>query len=250
LTRAADLERGDTGAGVLASGGRMAGEERRQQILRVAMRLFSQRGFRGTTTKEIAQAAGVSEAMVFRHFATKEELYNAIIDFKACGGGFDPRQCLAGPISRRDDRAVFEDLARTLMEHHEQDQDFLRLLSHAALEEHQLTDMFWERNVLPMYDFLGNYIRERQREGALRQIEPAIIIRSFLGMVIHHSINNTLWDKKRRLLNISNERAAKEFTDILLGGVAAQPPVGGNGRRAQKDAKKKAGKSDQRAAKR
>jgi TetR/AcrR family transcriptional regulator len=42
------------------------------------MRLFSQRGFRGTTTKEIAVAAGVSEAMVFRHFANKEVLYSAI----------------------------------------------------------------------------------------------------------------------------------------------------------------------------
>ncbi|HEX8070635.1 MAG TPA: helix-turn-helix domain-containing protein [Pyrinomonadaceae bacterium] len=243
MTRAADLQTRAGGAGALAASGRMAGEERRQQLLRVAMRLFSQRGFRGTTTKEIAQAAGVSEAMVFRHFATKEELYNAIIDFKACAGGFDPRQCLAEPISRRDDRAVFEDLARTLMEHHEQDQDFLRLLSHAALEEHQLTDMFWERNVLPMYDFLGQYIRERQREGALRQFDPAIIIRAFLGMVIHHTINNTLWDKKRRLLDISNERAAREFTDILLGGVAANTPPPG-----PKGAKKKTKKGERRAA--
>ncbi len=62
---------------------RMAGEERRLQILRVAMRLFAERGFRGTTTKEIAHAAGVSEAMVFRHFATKDELYDAILDQKA-----------------------------------------------------------------------------------------------------------------------------------------------------------------------
>jgi len=67
-------------------GGRMAGEERRQQIVRVAMRLFSQRGFSGTTTKEIAREAGVSEAMVFKHFATKEELFNAILDHKACAG--------------------------------------------------------------------------------------------------------------------------------------------------------------------
>ena len=42
------------------SGARMAGEERRLQILRVAVSLFSDRGFRGTTTKEIALAAGVS----------------------------------------------------------------------------------------------------------------------------------------------------------------------------------------------
>src|ERR671938_1992 len=104
----------------LVGGGRMAGEERRLQILRVAVRLFSGRGFRGTTTKEIAQAAGVSEAMVFRHFATKEELYNAILDHKACAGGLDPRQLLAGAIARKDDRAVFEGLARAMMQHHEQ----------------------------------------------------------------------------------------------------------------------------------
>ena len=66
-----------------ASSARMAGEERRHQILAVAVSLFSERGFRGTTTKEIAHAAGVSEAMVFRHFATKEELYAAILDHKA-----------------------------------------------------------------------------------------------------------------------------------------------------------------------
>ena len=64
----------------------MAGEDRRRQIVDVAMRLFSERGFRGTTTKEIATAAGVSEAIIFRHFATKEELYTAIIDHKACSG--------------------------------------------------------------------------------------------------------------------------------------------------------------------
>jgi TetR/AcrR family transcriptional regulator len=46
----------------------MAGDERRRQILHVAMRLFSEKGFSGTTTKEIGQRAGVSEAMVFSTF--------------------------------------------------------------------------------------------------------------------------------------------------------------------------------------
>ena len=50
----------------------MTGENRKLQILRVAIGLFSQRGFRGTTTKDIAAVAGVSEAMLFKHFATKQ----------------------------------------------------------------------------------------------------------------------------------------------------------------------------------
>src|SRR5919202_2800555 len=95
---------------------RMAGEERRLQILAVAVSLFSERGFRGTTTKEIAQAAGVSEAMVFRHFATKEELYAAILDHKACAGSIeDPRELLADAVRLKDDRAVFETLANAAL---------------------------------------------------------------------------------------------------------------------------------------
>jgi len=216
--------------GVAAGSARMAGEERRLQILEVAVTLFSQKGFRGTTTKEIAQAAGVSEAMVFRHFATKQELYSAILDHKACASGrFDPAAMAADPIARQDDRAVFESLALGAMNHHEKDPQFQRLLLYSALEKHELAQMFFDQIVRHVYDFLGSYIRERQRDGAFIEIDPAIVVRCFIGMVMHHSLNNNLWDPDRRLLNISNEGAAKYFTDLLLKGIttpAAKSPSG------------------------
>lgn len=206
-----------------ASSARMAGEERKLQILAVAVRLFSQKGFRGTTTKEIAQAAGVSEAMVFRHFATKEELYAAILDHKACShDGFDPAEMAAEAITQKDDRAVFETLALAALNHHEKDPEFQRLLLHSALEKHELAEIFFDKFVRRVYEFLGAYIRERQREGALIEIDPAVVVRSFIGMVMHQSLNNNLWDPSRRLLNISNEVAAKHFTDILLHGISTK----------------------------
>ena len=202
------------------TGARMAGDARRSQILRVAVDLFSHEGFRGTTTKKIAQAAGVSEAMVFRHFATKDELYAAILDHKACSGdALDLELLVADAVERRDDRAVFEGLAFHALEHHEHDPNFQRLLLHAALEGHELAQMFFEKFVRRVYEFLGNYIRERQREGAMIEIDPAIAVRSFIGMVIHHSLNNNLWDPQRRLLNLSNKDAAEHFTTILLRGI-------------------------------
>src|SRR3982751_4135833 len=138
------------------TGTRMAGDERREQILDVAMRVFSERGFRGTTTKEIATAAGVSEAMVFRHFATKQELYSAILDHKACASGrFDPAQTAADPMERKDDRAVFESLALGALEHHENDPQFQRLLLYSALERHELSQMFFDQIVRHVYEFLG-----------------------------------------------------------------------------------------------
>lgn len=205
-----------------ASGARMAGEERKLQILAVAVSLFSQKGFRGTTTKEIAQAAGVSEAMVFRHFATKEELYAAILDRKACShDGFDPAELAAEAINRKDDRGVFETLALAALNHHQKDPEFQRLLLHSALEKHELSEMFFDKFVRGVYEFLGSYIRERQREGSFIEIDPAIVVRCFIGMVMHHSLNNNLWDPDRRLVNISNESAAKYFTDILLNGITS-----------------------------
>ncbi len=208
-----------------SNGARMAGEERRSQILAVAVSLFSNRGFRGTTTKEIAHAAGVSEAMVFRHFATKEELYAAIIDHKACAHDqFDPKELASDSIKRKDDRAVFESLALAALDHHEKDPEFQRLLLYSALEKHQLAQMFFNEFVRPVYEFLSSYIRERQRDGAFVGVDPAIVVRCFIGMVMHHSLNNNLWDPDRRLLNISNEVAAKHFTEILLRGITTRTP--------------------------
>ena len=212
----------------VAGAGRMAAVDRRRQIVDVAMRLFSERGFRGTTTKEIAQAAGVSEAIIFRHFATKDDLYTAIIDHKSCTGEMadaEPpvietiRCSVAGLMETRDDHAVFEHIALQMMRHHAHDTEFLRLLFYSALEGHQLSQIFWDRNVRAMYEFLGSYIRQRQLEGAFRQIDPLVVVRAFTGMIIHHSVTDILWDKARTLLDISNEEAARSFTGILLAGI-------------------------------
>lgn len=204
-----------------AISGRMSGDERRSQILQIAIGLFSQKGFSGTTTKEIARVAGVSEAMVFRHFATKSELYHAILDYKACrGGNPNPFEWAGDAMSRKDDREVFYRMILNALNHHEQDPQFMRLLFHSALEEHELAEMFVGQNIIPMYGFLSEYIAKRQKDGAIRNdIDPRIIIRACVGMMIHHSLNNTLWDKKRRFLDISNEEAAKSFAEILLNGI-------------------------------
>jgi TetR/AcrR family transcriptional regulator, transcriptional repressor of aconitase len=54
--------------------------ERRRQIVQAAMPLFARKGFSGTTTKEIAEAAQVSEGLLFKYFASKTALYTAIIE--------------------------------------------------------------------------------------------------------------------------------------------------------------------------
>ncbi len=198
----------------------MPGDERRSQILQIAMRLFSEHGFRGTTTKEIAAAAGVSEAMVFRHFANKEELYSAILDHKSCNHGLEnPFEHISEALEKKDDFAVFYGMALRALQEHQVDRQFMRLVLFSALENHELSRMFFASFVVRFYEFISSYIEKRQNDGAFREIEPKIVVRSFIGMIIHHSLNRTLWDTEEMLLKISNEDAARNFTEILLNGI-------------------------------
>lgn len=205
-------------------GVRMPGDKRREQILHTAVNLFSNKGFEGTTTKEIARAVGVSEAMVFKHFASKDELYEAIIQAKGCREGvqsfpWEQNAKLQKALNKKDDYAVFYHIGLDAMTKHQADVGFLRLLMYSALEEHELAERFFNEFVSRVYDFIGGYIAQRQRDGVFRKVNPRIAVRAFLGMLIHHSLNNILWDKKRTLLDISNEEAAKNFAEILLRGL-------------------------------
>jgi AcrR family transcriptional regulator len=59
---------------------RLPAQARRAAVLETACRIFSQGSYRGTTTAEIAREAGVSEPILYRHFASKRELYLACLD--------------------------------------------------------------------------------------------------------------------------------------------------------------------------
>jgi len=64
---------------------RLRSQERRQSIIEAVREVFAEKGFDGTTTRALAHAAGVSEALLYRHFPSKESLYAAVLD--ACAKG-------------------------------------------------------------------------------------------------------------------------------------------------------------------
>ncbi|MEQ1763984.1 MAG: TetR/AcrR family transcriptional regulator [Pyrinomonadaceae bacterium] len=207
--------------------GRMSGDKRREQILQTAFDLFSHRGFSGTTTKDIAKAAGVSEAMVFKHFASKDELYGALIEAKTCHEGlkkypWEENEGVIAAMEAKDDFGVFYHFALKALNKHQEDIAFMRMIFYSALEGHEIAERFFQSFVGEIYNFLGGYIKARQKDKAFRKVEPRIVVRAFMGMLIHHSLNNILWDKKRTLLDIPNEEAAKNFAEIILRGVAVQ----------------------------
>ena len=62
---------------------RLSAEERREGILEAALAVFSRRGYHPSSIDEIAQAAGISKALIYEHFASKEELHVSLIEMYA-----------------------------------------------------------------------------------------------------------------------------------------------------------------------
>jgi AcrR family transcriptional regulator len=67
---------------------RLSFSERRQAIVEDVRNVFAEKGFDGTTTRELAKAAGVSEALIYKHFPSKQSLYTAMLDACAKGPAF------------------------------------------------------------------------------------------------------------------------------------------------------------------
>jgi AcrR family transcriptional regulator len=210
-------------AGARAS--RMPGEDRRRQLLRVAVASFAQNGFSGTKTKDIAAAAGVSEAILFRHFASKEDLYHAILDEKeATLGGERWFVEMKEFAERRDDRGLFQHVARQLIRSFREDAAFHRLLLYASLEGHLLADLFHERFGLPMGDFLGRYISQRQQEGAFRECDPGVAVMFAVGSMIHYAMARHVLGAKN--FPSADEVIVEQFVDLILGGLEQRPAAG------------------------
>jgi AcrR family transcriptional regulator len=202
-----------------AGGVRMSAEDRRSQIVAIAGELFSQKGYRGTTTKEIAERAGVSEAIIFRHFATKDDLYAAILDSKVRQTAEGMKAQLAEAAGRKDDKAFFGLLAFEMLEFHCKDQTFIRLLLFSGLEGHDLSHLFFNSAARDVKDSIRRYIKQRISDGAFRQVDPAVAARAFVGMVLHQVQVRTIFSGTEDI-KLSNKQIAERFVEIFLNGVS------------------------------
>jgi TetR/AcrR family transcriptional regulator len=204
---------------------RMQGEDRRRQLLRVAIESFARNGFSGTKTKDIAAAAGVSEAILFRHFASKEDLYHAILDEKEATMGGDRWFVEMNEMAeRRDDRGLFQHVARQLIRSFREDAAFHRLLLYASLEGHLLADLFHERFGLPMGDFLSRYVALRQKEGAFQEGDPGVAVMFAIGSMVHYAMARHVLGAKN--FAIAEELIVNQFVDLILGGLEQRPSGG------------------------
>ena len=194
---------------------RLSATERRQAIVKEAIRLFSEKGFKGTTTRELAAAVGVSEPVIYQHFAAKKDLYAAIIESKSKEVHEDVE--FWAEARGGDDRVAFLALGRLIWRWYEDDRTLTRLLFFSALEGHELSDLFFTRHAAGFLEAVSNHMRSRIKAGAFRQLDPETLAWSFIGMVAHHaeSVSVFRFDPKPR----PREAVLEDMVDLFLRGV-------------------------------
>lgn len=171
-----------------ASSVRLSAAERRLDLLETALRLFTEGSYRGTTTAEIARAAGVSEPILYRHFSSKRDLYLAALDHLWAKTRTAWEEALA---SAPDVRTALELIGRG---HFGVRACKLRLpeiwmqgLSEAA-DDSELRKSL-RRHMHEVHNFLADVIRGGQADGSIGLIHDAeaeawlLVAGGMLGMV-------------------------------------------------------------------
>lgn len=194
---------------------RLRAAERKRKIIQAAIERFSTHGFGGTTTRELARQAGISEALLFRHFPNKRKLYEAILSAKM----EEQVPFLLQNLNQNGDpKKVLMVLARRIVLQNEKDPSLLRLLLYSALEGHELSDLFFQRRTLPLLEFLKSFLKQQERSGRLRVPDPETAARAFLGMVFSY-VQTRLLFRVPQVMKRSPDGVLKSYVEIFVRGL-------------------------------
>lgn len=188
--------------------------KRRKQIVKVAISLFSKNGFRGTKTRDIALKAGISEALLFKHFPHKENLYEAILQCKM----EEKLPLILEGLNEKNPKKLLYDLALKIVKSHEEDSSFLRLLHYSVLEGHELSDLFFQKRNLPIREFLKSYLMQQMHRGVIKKIDPEKTVFAFMSFVFGY-VNMRVLFRIPQIVKKNPKEYMKHYMHIFWEGI-------------------------------
>ncbi|MEW6403809.1 MAG: helix-turn-helix domain-containing protein [Chloroflexota bacterium] len=175
---------------------------RRDQIVETALRLFARYGFDGTSTKQIAQAAGIAEGLIFHYFRTKADLLNAVLETRHSFAG-ELRDLLVDSEARPA-REVLGQIACEWLETLRREREITLVMLSAAQTNPQVGDalrQFIADGILR----LAGYLQARVKAGELRPDLPVeTSAQAFLSSFIvffmrNHALSKAEWNQRAQV---------------------------------------------------
>lgn len=167
--------------------------DRKTQILQVATKAFSQEGYDGVTVRQLAEQCGISEPAVYRHYPSKEALYDAVLD--SIEARMD-RDTLFNELKDEFNlKTLLDKIAEHVVEFFSANDDIQRLLMYSALSHHVKARQVYDLTRGRYVHFLKSRLEALLEAGKLRPVNPEITARCFIGMIFDCALCNTLWKR-------------------------------------------------------
>jgi len=196
----------------------LSSSERRAQILGEATRVFAQRGFEGTTSAALARSCGVSEALLYKLFQTKKQLFTAMIEHKLAS--WEPLR--VDPETERPLLEILTRLVRQVFERVAADPDFVRLLRYSELQESEFKRTFHEARGRRLVDELSALFAHRAEQGELRaDLDPTLSATSFLCSTWHYAAGVKVFGHGDLYPDADDEQVAQFIASLYARGLAA-----------------------------
>jgi AcrR family transcriptional regulator len=154
-------------------------------ILAAASQLFARQGYHGTSTREIARLADVSENTIFRHFERKEDLFWSALRAR-CSAIKLRRDTAEGMEEGVSLEIVLPKIIEFLTDILNYSPELLRLIAVAMLEMQWKADLFCDECLAPAFNAISKYLGTVVANGNLRNIDPTMVTAAMTSMVLVH----------------------------------------------------------------
>lgn len=184
-------------------------QERRNQLIETALRLFAEKGMENTTIKDIAEAAGVAQGLLYHYYRSKDDLLWAIV------GKYNPAMEMGQIFSAASDRPARDVLREAATRAYlllSERGSALRVLAREALVRQDIQQAFRLAQAVA-FGVLTRFFDARIATGELRPHNPDVSARMLIGSIL--ALYTT---------GVPAEPFLEEMVDNLLDGIAAQTP--------------------------
>jgi len=194
---------------------RLKAPERKASILAVAKVLFADKGYHGVSVDEIAKRLGVSPAVLYQHFSSKEALYEAALNSIS-----EIRESYVSVILEEpsDFGSVLTRMTEVFVESVSNDPDYLRMELMSALEGAAVANQFFENRWRSFTDYIEYSVKELSKEGKVGAIDPQMASLMFQGM-----LREALYTKcilvENRYKDIPLNKLVKQLLETFLNSI-------------------------------
>jgi AcrR family transcriptional regulator len=197
------------------------------KILQAAGKLFARQGYYGTSTREIASLADVSENTLFRHFDSKERLFWASLRSYSAGLKFR-QDVLKGLMQGDAPEVVLPKVIEMLANMVNYCPELLGLIAVAFVELHTKTDEFCREQLSPIFSIINQYLQVNIKSGRIRDLDPTMLTSALIMTgLMHPGIYNLIeGNKPVYSTSLDAHRAyARFWLDLIVPRASAYPSL-------------------------